>query len=186
MKVTKWIAFPYNNELNSSVLPDGLIDPDDERMKLVNKNKHLFIRDDEAQKYASENSCTFEEAKKKLEEMYDTIPTFTDEKKADELLKISEKCDKAVHKFCVENKIFYTDEEHQSSGFACCPVIDDKYVVTYSLRAWSDLMAGVWNEILDRDDLMYLDIYCNSVPASVEKYLKDNNIWGEEPPLADD
>lgn len=178
MEVTKWIAFPYGSELDSSVLSDGLIDPNEERIKLINKNKHLFVSDEEAKKYASENSYTFEEAKKKLEKMYDAMPAFTDEKKADELLKISEKCDKAVHKFCVENKIFYTDEEHQSDRYACCPVIDNKYVVTYSLRTWSGLMADVWNEILDRDDLTYLDIYCNSVPASVEKYLKDNDIWG--------
>lgn len=181
MEVTKWIPYPKDDQKL-----EGLIDPADERLSLWNKNKHWIIPKSDIEKYASDNNVSFEEAKKELNDYNDSLPSWTDEEKAEELAEISQRCDQAIRRHCVENKIFFTDEEHQSDKYRCVPVVDDKYYLTYSLRAWSGLMADVWNEILGKTCLDYIDIYCGNVPAEVEKYLKENNLWGEEPPLADE
>lgn len=181
MEVTRWISYP-DDELN---VP-GLTNPDDERLSLWNNKKQWIISKADIEKYASDNNVSLEEAEEKLYKLNDSLPDWTDEKRAKELEKTIQECDQAVRKHCIENKIFFTDEEHQSSIYTCVPVVDDKYYLTYSLRSWAGLMADVWNEILGDSSLSYIDIYCGAVPDSVEKYLKENDLWGEEPPRADE
>lgn len=107
------------------------------------------------------------------------------EEEAEELKKLLDECNYAVKKYCIDNKIFFTDSEHQQARFATVPIVNDKYVITYSLRSWSGLMADVWNEILHKG-YSYLDFYCDSIPDEIVKYLKENDLWATQPPRNED
>lgn len=180
MEVTEWIS--WHNEW-----PEGYKDPVEVLWKIRNPEKKLYIEKKDIQEYADANNVSWEDAKATLEEINDAKPAFLDEEKAEQLRAIDEKCDEAVRRCCIENKIFYTDYEHQSSQYKCVPVCEEdgiKWVMTYSFRAWSGLMADVWNEILNKR-FDYLDFYCGSHDDAVDRYLKANGLWAKKPPEAD-
>lgn len=107
-----------------------------------------------------------------------------DPKKKEEMIDILDKSHQAVLDYCVRNHIFYTDSEHQSSQYKCVPIVNNKWVMTYTLRAWSGLMADVWSRILHKS-YDYLDFYCQSIPEEIKKFLQENNEWSDEPQKAE-
>lgn len=60
--------------------------------------------------------------------------------------------------YCIDNKIYISDYEHQSTEFHGVPVVDG-YSCTFTLRAWSRIMADVWSKITG-NNYDYLDFYC--------------------------
>lgn len=169
MKLIKWI--PYETSEYKSYL-----DPSDELLKLRNPNKKLWIRedDDTVKEYAEKNRIGIDKAFKIIKEKNEKLPDWIDEDKADFYKDINEVCRYKLKKYCIDNKIFITDGQHQTSMI---PVFQDddnqRYTLLYSLRAWSGLMAEVWNEILKTDKYYYLDFYCDSRNTEIDEYLKN-------------
>lgn len=173
MKLIKWI--PYNlTEYKSK----DYIDPSEKILELVNPNKKLFIRkdDDFVKDYAEKNSICVDEAFEYLKKENEKLSYYTDENKANFYKDINEMCYIQLKKYCIKNNIFITDIDHQSSSCEGIPVFKDddgqKYMVTYSLRAWSGLMAEVWNAILKTDKYYYLDFYCGMRKKEIDEYTK--------------
>lgn len=171
MKVTGWIQWDTSDDSNK--WQGKYLEPFDERRKLWNPEKKLFYpTKEDINQYAANFYVTKEEAQKRLRAKQDAKPDFIDEKKADEWLEIGKQCEEAVIKYCVENHVFLTDYDHQGNKKGV-PVIDNKYILTYTLRAWGGLMADVWNEILgEKNKYNYLDFYCSGCPKEVEDFLK--------------
>lgn len=170
MKVTGWTT--WNIEDDKWTENCGYVDPDNERLKLWNPEKKLFSpTKDEVSQYAANFYVTKEEAQKRLKAEWDAKPNYIDEKKAEEYSNITKECEEVLIKYCIDNHVFKTDYEHQG-GKNGVPVFDDKYILTYTLRAWGGLMADVWNEILKTDKFGYLDFYCGGCPKEVEDFLK--------------
>lgn len=103
----------------------------------------------------------------KLEDNWKDVP----EREVHEL---HEKCYKELVDYCVDNKIFFTDDQHQSNSFKAVPLFDGKLPMTFSLRAWSGLIADVWNKILGTN-YNYLTFYCGSIPIEVSTFLSKNS-----------
>ena len=91
------------------------------------------------------------------------------------LMAYREKCYEDLFDYCVKNRIYVSPEEHQNGEWAV-PVFDDKYVDQFTLRSWASLMAEVWNEIMDRADLTYLDFYCNDADKVIKDYKKPSEV----------
>ena len=85
------------------------------------------------------------------------------------LLKYREKCTEDLINYCIKHRIYISPDEHQSAEWGV-PVFDNKYVDQFSLRSWAGLMAEVWNKIMDRTDLTYLDFYCNDADKVIKDY----------------
>lgn len=105
---------------------------------------------------------TWDEAEK-LEDNWNDVPK-------NEAHKLRQDYYKELVDYCVESKVFFTDEQHQSSSFKAVPVFDGELPMTFTLRAWSDLMSEVWNKILGTD-YNYLTFYCGNIPIEVSAYL---------------
>lgn len=174
MKLVDWIYYREDGNYRDND-HKTIIDPDDELNKLRNPKRRWIIRDDDEDviKYSKDHNVSISEAKQIVEKENDKLPIYIDEEKANFYKEISETCDQKLKKYCVKNHIFITDSEHQHSKV---PVFQDddgqKYLTLYSLRAWSGLMADVWNEILHTDRFMYLDFYCNCRDEEIDEYLK--------------
>lgn len=82
------------------------------------------------------------------------------EEEAEKIRQLQESSWYDVVDYCVENRIYVTDEEHQGADFGV-PIIDDKYLLQLTLRTWADLMSEVWNRILRTKKYSYLDFYCS-------------------------
>lgn len=91
------------------------------------------------------------------------------------LMAYREKCTEDLINYCIEHRIYVSPDEHQNVGWGV-PIFDDKYVDQFSLRSWADLMAEVWNEIMDRADLTYLDFYCNDADKVIKDYKKPREV----------
>lgn len=65
----------------------------------------------------------------------------------------------AVIDFCVENKVYVSDNEHQGGDYGV-PIVNNLYKLEFSLRTWAGLMAEVWSKINNKD-YDYLDFYCD-------------------------
>lgn len=173
MKLIKWIPYKLT-DYNSK----EYIDPSEKILELVNPNKKLFIRkdDDFVKDYAEKNDIGINEAFEFLKKENEKIPYYIDEDKANFYKDINEMCYIQLKKYCIENNIFITDTDHQSRGCEGIPVFKDddgqKYMMFYSLRAWSGLMAEVWNAILKTDKYYYLDFYCGMRNKEIDEYLK--------------
>ena len=149
MQLTGWTHYENKN----------FVGPLEERWnKYRNKNK-IFPKQIDVQKYAEDNNISLEESSKILLDKYNKIPDWIDEEKVKEYEKINEECTNVLVDYCVKNHIFISDDEHQNEDWGC-PVFDNKWKLTFTLRAWSGIMAEVWNRILGIDTLNYLDFYC--------------------------
>lgn len=102
----------------------------------------------------------------KLEHNWSSVPKCN-------VSKLHEKYYKELVDYCVENKVFFTDNQHQSSIFKAVPLFDDKLPMSFSLRSWSGLMSEVWNKILGTD-YNYLSFYCGNTPIEVSTFLSKN------------
>lgn len=164
--------------------PNGIIEPSEKKEELLNKNHKFIIPIDDIEKYANTHSISKEEAKDILQKQNNKEPIWTNQKMADYWDSIIEECDNEVKRYIIENKIFFTDNEHQSETFEGVPVCEDtdgnKYASTWSLRSWSNLMAECWNKILGIDSLDYIDIYCGNQPTEIVTYLKENNLANKD------
>lgn len=89
-------------------------------------------------------------------EIADVIDFHNDRKNFDEVfLKVYE----SVIDFCVKNKIYVSDSEHQAGDYGV-PIVNNLYKFEFSLRTWAGLMAEVWTKINNKD-YSYLDFYCD-------------------------
>lgn len=169
MKFVKWIHYREDGNY------EDILDVDSELQKLWNPEKKWIIREDDEDviKYSKEHNVSIQEAVHVIEAEDNKLPTYIDEEKANHLEEIGKVCDQKLREYCIKEKIFLTDRTHQISNI---PVFEDddgqKYLMLYSLRAWSGLMADVWNKILDTDRLHYLSFYCNVRDEEVDNYLK--------------
>lgn len=177
MKLVDWVYYREDRDYRDDNYKP-IIDLDNEIRKLRNPKRKWFIREDDEDvvKYSKDYNITTLEAKQIVEKENDKLPIYLDEEKANFYKEISEVCDQKLRKYCVKNHIFITDSEHQHSKI---PVFQDddgqKYLTLYSLRAWSDLMTDVWNEILKTDRFYYLDFYCNGRDDEIDEFLKNYN-----------
>ena len=96
-------------------------------------------------------------------------------KEGEALQKYREQCTEDLVNYCIEHRIYISPEEHQNADWGV-PVFDNKYVDQFSLRSWADLMSEVWNEIMDRADLTYLDFYCNDADKVIKDYKKPSEV----------
>lgn len=143
------------------------IDISDELSKYVNKDRYYVIDKKMTEKRAAEKNISSMEAEKELIKERDALPKYTDESKAKEILDLRDECIYALKHYCIDNEVFITDDQHQN---ALCPIFDDKWTIMLSLRSWSAFMAEVWNEILRKDLLCYLDFYCACEPEIIADY----------------
>lgn len=160
--------------------PDGVVEPWEKKMELVNKKHKLIITDSDINAYSLANGVSFDEAKDILNRKNDAEPMWIDQIRADYWQGIADECDKAIRDYFVDKKIFITDYAHQSEVSEGVPVCEDSdgklYASTYTLRAWGGLMAECWNKILDISSLDYIDFYCGGEPKEVVEYLKANHL----------
>lgn len=174
MKFVGWTEAKYENKDWPAC--DGYIDPDEEKHKLWNKDKKLFVSADDISEYAANFQVSREEAAKTLTEENDKKPSWTDPDKAAYWNNILDDMHKAALQYCIDNHIFITDYQHQAEDFKGVPVLEDdkgnKYVLLMTLRAWGGFMADVWNKILKADKYGYIDFYCGGCPKEVEEFLK--------------
>lgn len=172
MKLVDWISYREDNNYGN------IIDPDNEILKLLNPKRKWFVKetDEEVVKYSKEHNISTSKAKQIIEKENDTLPTYIAEEKANFYKEINDICYQKLINYCIKNHIFITDYQHQSPHFKGIPVFQDddgqKYLSLYSLRAWSGLMADVWNEILKTNRFSYLDFYCNSRDEEIDNFLK--------------
>lgn len=170
MKFVEWIHYREDGNYKD------ILDVDAELQKLWNPKKRWIILEDDENviKYSKEHNVSIQEAVRAIETEDNKLPTYIDEEKANHLKECGKACDQKLREYCIEEKIFITDQAHQISNI---PVFEDndgqKYLMLYSLRAWSELMANVWNKILDTDRLDYLSFYCNNRDDEVDNYLKN-------------
>lgn len=178
----------WTNYCEDGNYPHNGKDLDLERLKLLNPKHKTFISNASAKKYANKHKVSVDKALKVLEEENNKQPIYLDDKRIEYLDDLNKKCHESVKDYCVKNYIFYTDFEHQSSYYDCVPLVIDNngnaWAMTYSLRAWSGLMADVWNKILNTDKYDYLSFYCSNEPSSeIISFLKDRNLWAKTPPV---
>lgn len=172
MKFIGWTNAKYENKDWPSC--DGYLDPMDEKHKLWNPDKKIFISADDISEYTTNFQVSREEASKILKEENDKKPNWIDEDKANYWDTIDNLIYEATLNYCVDNHVFFTDWEHQSEDFKGVPVLEDengKYVLLMTLRAWGGFMADVWNKILKTNKFGYIDFYCGGCPKEVEDYL---------------
>lgn len=173
MKFVEWTHYREDGNYKD------ILDVDAELQKLWNPKKRWFVREDDEDviKYSKEHKVSIQEAVCAIKAENNKLPTYTDEEKANHLIEIKKACDKKLRRYCIKKKIFITDQAHQISHI---PVFEDddgqKYLMFYSLRAWSELMADVWNEILNTSRLYYLNFYCNGRDEVVDNFLKTSQI----------
>lgn len=144
MKVTGWTYWGDNN----------YVDLDVERRSLINPNKKI-PSPGQLKKILEETGQTSEEWHAEFEK----IPFYIDDneakRKIDEYTKIRD----TVIDYCVKNKIYVTDNNHQYSDFGA-PIVDNKYIYCDSLLGWSDVMAKAWS-IINEKSYRNLDFYCD-------------------------
>lgn len=87
------------------------------------------------------------------------------------LTNLKQKCCQDLIDYCVQNRIYISPDEHQGADWGV-PVFDNTYVDQFSLRSWGAIMAEVWNKIMGREDLDYLDFYCNDADKVIKDYKK--------------
>lgn len=144
MKVTGWTHWGDSK----------YIDLDVERQTHINPDRKI-PSPDELKKLLEVTGQTFDEWHSEFEK----IPFYIDE--PDTQIKFNEYIEvrDAVIDYCVKNKVYVTDSEHQNSIYGA-PIVDNKYVYCDSLRGWSDIMARVWT-IVNEKSYGYLDFYCD-------------------------
>ena len=171
--ITGWTSWQYENE------GSPYIDFSDSICKLKKPCPKIYTKKELEGKPEEEIKKLFDKSHKEWEE-YNKHPFLKGkEKEGKALIAYREKCYEDLLNFCVENRIYISPEEHQSARWGV-PIFDDKYIDQFSLRSWASLMAEVWNKIMDRADLGYLDFYCNDADKVIKDYKKP-----VEDPLAD-
>lgn len=173
MQVTNWISYWGKS------FPEELIDLDDEISKLWNPEKKFMISKDDADEYQKnhpEDKRSRQEILNFLKAENDKLPQYLDEEKFKELGHLRDECYWTVHDYCVQNKVAVTSDQHQSESFKGIPVVDGKYPLMMSQRAWGHFMADIWNQILRITRLDYMDFYCTGdiLPPEVKEYFEKN------------
>ena len=151
------------------------IDFSDAFRELKRPSPRLITKADSEGKTEEELKKFFEQREKEWDE-YHKNP-WLDGKKAEgeALSKYRDECTKELVDFCVQNRIFISDSEHQNKDWGC-PVFDNKYKLTFTLRSWAGIMAEVWSKITGKE-LDYLDFYCSGdVAISNYNYRKPIDI----------
>lgn len=151
MKITKW------TDINGM---KNYIDPGDERRKYWNHERSKaqekafkILRDTNFESEEEKNKVWAEELKK-----WENIPNYTDEEKAEEWGKVESDYYEAVVQCLIDTGIRVSQEDHQCDYI---PVADDKYVMMFSFRVWSGILAEVWNRLHSNEpERNYLDYYC--------------------------
>lgn len=119
-----------------------------------------------------EDAKKLREAKQKEWDEYDKNPWLDGKKEEGEnLIALRQKCYQDLVDYCVKNRIYISPNQHQNEDWGV-PVFDNKYVDQFSLRSWGGIMAEVWNKIMGREDLNYLDFYCNDADKIIKDYKK--------------
>ena len=149
MKITAWTNEEYARK--------HYIDPSDERLKLLNTDKKM-ITPNELKELAETDGISVEEEYEKWNQEFEKIPTFTDEKKAKELMQIYKEMEQTVIEHCKENGIRFSGDYHQSGDYGI-PIIDDKYMFFCTLREWGYVMAQADE---NEDERGYLNYYLYS------------------------
>lgn len=151
MKITKW------TDVNGM---KNYIDPGDERRKYWNHERSKaqakafeIMRSTEFKSEEEKNKAWAEELKK-----WEKVPYYTDEEKAEEWGKIEADYSEAVVQCLIDTGIRVSQEDHQGIYI---PVADDKYVMMFSFRVWSGILAEAWNRLHPNEsERDYLDYYC--------------------------
>lgn len=112
------------------------------------------------------------EAKQKEWDDYNENPWIEGkEDEGESLVVLRQKCFQDLINYCIKNHIYISPDEHQNADWGV-PVFNNKYIDQFSLRSWGDIMAEVWNEIMGRNDLDYLNFYCNDADNAIKDYKK--------------
>ena len=163
--ITGWTSWRYEDE------ESPYLDFSDSLCKLKKPCPKIYTKKELEGKPEEEIKKLFDKTHKEWEK-YNKQPFLKGkEKEGETLIAYRKKCYEDLYNFCVENRIYVSPEEHQNADWGV-PIFDDKYVDQFSLRSWADLMAEVWNKIMDRTDLTYLDFYCNDADKVIKDYKK--------------
>lgn len=167
--LTGWTSWQYEEE------GSPYLDFSESLSKLKRPHPKIYTK----QELEGKSEKDIEKLSKKLHKEWDEynknpfIEGKEEEGKA--LMSYREKCTEDLINYCIEHRIYVSPDEHQNGEWAV-PVFDNKYVDQFSLRSWADLMAEVWNEIMDRADLTYLDFYCNDADKVIKDYKKPSEV----------
>lgn len=135
-----------------------------------NPERRIIPKREELEELAKRLDSSLDYALKVWQEEQWKIPEFLDKEKYDKILEIRDKAMVELFNHCVKNRVFVSDTYHQNGEYGM-PVYDNKYAITFTLRAWAGFMAEVWNTIegiVNKYD--YLDFYCSrSVPDSYKE-----------------
>lgn len=151
MKITKWTD--DNGAAN-------YIDPGEERHKYWNFERNKIEKEslDTLRNKTFNSDEEKDAAWKEYFQKLDAIPCFTDEAKVAEWEEIQEQYCEAIVQCLIDTGIRISQEDHQC-GYI--PVADDKYVMMFTFRAWSGILAEVWNRLHPEGPTRdYLDYYC--------------------------
>lgn len=163
--ITGWTSWQYENE------ESPYLDFSEAIGKLKKSYPKIHTKRELEGKSEKEIKELFDKSHKEQEE-YNKHPFIKGKKKEGKVLvAYREKCYEDLFNFCVKNRIYVSPEEHQNADWGV-PIFDDKYIDQFSLRNWASLMAEVWNKIMDRADLNYLDFYCNDADKLIKDYKK--------------
>lgn len=164
--ITGWTSWRYADE------ESPYLDFSDSICKLKKPCPKIYTKRELEGKSEKKIKKLFDKSHKKWEK-YNKHPFLKGkEKEGKALIAYREKCYEDLFNFCVENRIYISPDEHQNTIDWGVPIFDDKYIDHFSLRSWADLMAEVWNKIMDRTDLTYLDFYCNDADKVIKDYKK--------------
>lgn len=145
MKITGWT----NEEYAVSHYTDCI----EERLKLLNPQKK-FLTPKELEEKAKEKGMSKEDFYILWHKEYMSLPTYTDEKKAQEWNDLYNQIEKLVINHCKEKGIRFSATYHQYGEFGI-PIIDDKYMFETYARTWGRIMAEADNDFSDKGYLRY-------------------------------
>lgn len=145
MKVTAW-----TDEIKAR---ENYIDLWEEKCSLLNKEKKL-IHPDELKRQAVEKNIPYEDYFNQYFSEYEKIPSFTNEKRVNEINSLLIEMENTIVQCCRETGIRFTSDYHQYGEYGI-PIIDDKYMFMTFARTWGRLMAEADYDYSDEGYLKY-------------------------------
>lgn len=166
------------------ILPRNYLDLDVEYNKLVNK-KYLAIENFTDEVLRDYEEFIEPEDPKATPQKEPKFKNNVDRNAAEEILDIKDEAKIEIMNYCYVNGINISDTEHQNEKYGC-PVIkytkpnendSNYYIMRFSCKEWSEIMATVWSKIVkdrkaDGEDISYLEWYNNYLFSKTAKDLR--------------